>query len=423
MMVRFLLANLICVACIAQVSCTSEKFGGIRRFLQRLRAKFPKWPRRPVPTLVPPTPDATTSAADPVVQETVSASRADGKRVEVPVIDIADIFSTSKGTREAKARQIGQACEDIGFFVIKNHGVPQEIINDMWGETAAFFDRPTAEKLEFVKPQDEYPFGYSKFKGEVLSAGKKTEKMSKEDAHEAARTAAPDLKEMFSLGPANPAAGFPERIFPMQPAGFERAWSVYYETMATLARALLRSFALSLDLDEDHFEEYITHHASALRALNYPHMEGEKPMPGQLRASAHTDYGTLTILRTDAPGLQVSKDKEDPDWVDVPYVPGAFIINLGDLMKRWTNDAWLSTLHRVVNPEDGAECWADRSSTRRQSVAFFYNVNKDASITNLTPSEDKYAAIVAGDFLMQKHLAATQSLEIEAEIKTARVQQ
>ena len=91
--------------------------------------------------------------------------------------------------------------------------------------------------------------------------------------------------------------------------------------MTTLAERLLRSFALALGLEETYFEQFVDHHASALRALNYPSLEGEVPEPGQIRASAHTDYGTLTILRADAQGLQVSKDKEDPDWFPVPFVP------------------------------------------------------------------------------------------------------
>ena len=331
------------------------------------------------------------------------------KKVEVPIIDISDIFSDDKDKRLTKAKEIGRACEEIGFFVIQNHGISDEIIDTMWSETAAFFDLPLDEKVPYISSnQEEYPFGYIKYKGEILSAGKQAEKGDDKPV------AAPDLKEMFSLGPGDPEAGFPARQFPSNPAGFASAWTTYYDTLGALAQALLRSFALALDLpSEDYFEQYVQHHASALRALNYPHLEGaERPVPGQLRASAHTDYGAMTILRTDAPGLQVSKDKEDPDWVDVPFVKGAFIINLGDLMKRWTNDHWLSTLHRVVNPPENAsriEEWQEtrKGSTRRQSAAFFYNTDRTAMISNLTSAEAKYEPIVAGDFLMQKHLAAT----------------
>ena len=333
--------------------------------------------------------------------------------IEVPIIDVSGIFSDSLDERKAVATKIGRACEDIGFFVITNHGIQQHVLDNMWRETASFFDRPVEEKLTYIKPQNEYPFGYTKFKGEVLSAGKQAEKLGKEGA--ATVAAAPDLKEMFSLGPSDPAAGFPTRIFASEPAGFQPAWEEYYESMSALAHKLLRSFSLALELDDElFFDSFVGHHASALRALNYPHLD-TAPEPGQIRASAHTDYGTLTILRADAPGLQVSKDKDEPDWHPVPFVPEGLIINLGDLMKRWTNDRWLSTLHRVVNPESGAvgRGWFGADSTRRQSVAFFHNLDKDAVVSNLTPFESKYEPIIAGDFLMQKHLAATEHLEKE----------
>ncbi len=120
-----------------------------------------------------------------------------------------------------------------------------------------------SEKMTFVKPQDEYPFGYTKFKGEVLSAGKQAEKLGTAGA--AAVAAAPDLKEMFSLGPANPAAGFPTRLFPSNPRGFKGAWEKYYDTLNALAERILRAFALVLGLDETYFQQFVGHHASALR--------------------------------------------------------------------------------------------------------------------------------------------------------------
>ena len=330
---------------------------------------------------------------------------------EVPIIDISDIFSQSLDARLAVAKKIGKACEDIGFFVITNHGVGDEVVNNMWNQTSTFFDRPVDEKLALIKPQSEYPFGYTKYKGEVLSRGKAVEIQNADGTTTSSlEEAPPDLKEMFSLGPANPKAGFPERLFPINPDGFSDAWAVYYDTLAKLAENILKSFALALELkDENFFQQFVDHHASALRALNYPDLGGEKPVPGQLRASAHTDYGTITILRSDGPGLQVSKDKNPPNWIDVPFVKDGFIVNLGDLMKRWTNEKYLSTLHRVVNPTDTN--WEEGQSTRRQSVAFFHNLNKDALVENLTKDKAKHEPIIAGDFLMQKHLATQQHLE------------
>jgi isopenicillin N synthase-like dioxygenase len=162
--------------------------------------------------------------------------------------------------------------------------------------------------------------------------------------------------------------------------------------------------------NENFFEEYTTHHASALRALNYPSTEDYVMQEGQLRASAHTDYGAFTILRSDSAGLQVSKDKDPPAWHDVPYVEDAFVVNLGDLMQRWTNDEWLSTLHRVINLEniDNSVSSTYSGNKRRQSMAYFHNLNPDAIVTVLNSENPKYEPIVAGEFLMQKHLASIE---------------
>lgn len=333
----------------------------------------------------------------------------------VSVIDVKNLWreGASLAERKAVADEIGRACRDIGFFIITNHGIREQVLEDAWRATKDFFDMPEADKLKFVMPQHEYPFGYSKFGGEVLSAGKAVESVAVANDGTASPSlssssaSAPDLKELFSLGPADSQAGFPERIFPEVPVQFANAWTVYYDDMAILASKLLGAFALALDLEETFFNKFIDHHASALRALNYPHLEGYVPVSGQLRASAHTDYGTITILRSDAPGLQVSKDKDPPNWQDVPFVKDGLIVNLGDLMKRWTNDKWLSTLHRVVNPSVNDTDWGDTGTTRRQSMAFFHNPNRDALISHLGSDHSKYEPIVAGDFLMAKHLAAT----------------
>merc|ERR1740121_1765179 len=131
-----------------------------------------------------------------------------------------------------------------------------------------------------------------------------------------------------------------------------------------------------MGLKEDWFEDKADRHISALRANNYPDQRYITVPAESIRCSAHTDYGTLTILKSGGPGLQLSKDKDNPVWHDVPYVEDAFVINLGDLMRRWTNDRWSSTLHRVINPPaEQAGAWG-----RRLAIAFFHNLNKDARV-------------------------------------------
>jgi isopenicillin N synthase-like dioxygenase len=323
-------------------------------------------------------------------------------KVTIPILDIGALVTpgADPAAKQAVIRELVAACEDIGFFIIKNHGVDSSVIDSMWKATSDFFDLETDYKMTYnVEKQSDYPFGYSGIGGEILVKGKDAEKSTSSGG-------LPDLKELFSLGPSNPRSGFPARIFPTRPEAFEKSWEAYYDALSNVASKILSGFAVGLGQEEDFFEEFLGHHASAVRAINYPSYEGYEPPAGQLRASAHTDYGTITILKS-GPGLQVSKDKDEPDWVDVPFVEDAFIVNLGDLMRRWTNDKWLSTLHRVVNPPAGTP-WA-----RRQSVAFFHNPNKDAVVKPLikvgsdeVPIHDP---IVAGDFLMQKHLAATSS--------------
>lgn len=259
--------------------------------------------------------------------------------VNVPIIDVSPLFGSDEAAKRSVALEIGGAFAEVGFIVITGHHVPNEIINSAWTVTHEFFDLPLEEKKQYIKPQHEYPFGYTQVGGEVLSAGKNVELDTSNAYHNA-----PDLKEMFSIGPKDPLAGQPPRLFPGNPSQFAAAWDAYYEAINNLANTILSAFEIALDLPPGFFAAFTDHHSSALRALNYPSLDGQPPIPGQLRASAHTDYGTITILRADGPGLQVSKDVDVPQWHDVPYVPDGFIVNLGDLMKRWTNDKVIKCL-------------------------------------------------------------------------------
>jgi isopenicillin N synthase-like dioxygenase len=184
---------------------------------------------------------------------------------------------------------------------------------------------------------------------------------------------------------------------------FQTAMQAYYSAQAELVSRIMRLFAVALDLSDDFFETRIDRHTSALRVLNYPALT-RPPAAGQLRAGAHTDYGTLTVLKADdSPGgLEVLVDER---WFAVPLVEGSFIVNLGDAMARWTNDRWRSTLHRVVVPP--AEVAA---TARRQSIAFFHNANWDAVIecipSCLAPGDSpRYAPVTAGQHLMSKFQA------------------
>ena len=317
---------------------------------------------------------------------------------EFPVIALSEFTGAPKRTRQALARRVDEICRQTGFLALVGHGVPGEVLAGAWNAARRFFDLPMEKKLEVKMPYVGYPYGYSPLQAEALakSLGDETP---------------PDLKESFSIGPLDqpPHAGddpdadfrFASNLWPKEPAEFTGAWSAYYRAMSQLAARIMQVFAVALGLSENFFDHVIDHPISAMRALNYPH-QSAAPKPGQLRAGAHSDYGSLTILLSEpAPGgLEIYTP--DHKWLAVPVLPGAFIINIGDLMARWTNDRWVSTLHRVVNPP-----LDHRGSTRRQSIAFFHQPNWEAEIscipTCLAPGEKaKYPPVRSGAHLMEK---------------------
>jgi isopenicillin N synthase-like dioxygenase len=218
----------------------------------------------------------------------------------IPSIDVSSLFGEDLDAKLHTAREIAAACEDIGFFSIYNHGVPREVIAAAWEQTAAFFALPEATKLDGTTMTDDYPYGYLPLGGEKLAAGKQHELGSDDDSGEVDEPPG-DLNESFSIGPPTEAWGAPQTKWPREPTAFKAAWTTYYQAMEVLSAGILRAFALALELPEGWFEDKIDEHRCALRTLNYPELAADDPLvaapkPGQLRAGAHTDYGTLTLL-------------------------------------------------------------------------------------------------------------------------------
>jgi isopenicillin N synthase-like dioxygenase len=297
---------------------------------------------------------------------------------QVPVVDLTPAREGGAADRQRVARVIDRACREIGFFAITGHGVPDGLVEDLRRVAHAFFALPMADKLALRHPVPGTNRGYHPVGGEALS-----------EANDAA--APPDLKEFFHVGPvdvgddayytcAEGRAHFVPNIWPAWPPDFARAATVYYRAMSELIRVLMRLAALALDVDERFFDDKVDRSIGTMR-LNYYPAPAEAPRPGQLRASAHTDYGGFTILSgEDVPGgLQVRT--RAGAWVDVPTAPTSFVVNIGDLLMRWTNDRWLSNLHRVVNPPLGPG-----PARARLSIAFFNHPNYDALIECL-PSQ------------------------------------
>jgi isopenicillin N synthase-like dioxygenase len=320
-----------------------------------------------------------------------------------PTFDLDQFERAGRDEKRALAALVDAVCRATGFLAISRHGVPATVIEAAWQKAYEFFDLPPETKRRARAPYPGYPYGY---------LGPELESLAKSLDVEAP----PDLKESFNGGPRRPPEGMtdPEAlgfcyaptIWPEQPVGFEAAWQTYYDAMEDLAARLMRLFAAALGLPETYFERYIDAPISALRALNYPRLE-VAPAPGQLRAGAHTDYGSLTILlpQIGSRGLEILSP--DGVWTPVPPQRDAFIVNIGDLMARWTNDRWVSTLHRVANPspEQGG-------GDRRQSFAFFHQPNWDAEICVLQAclaqcDTPKYGPVRSGPYLMSKFKSTT----------------
>jgi isopenicillin N synthase-like dioxygenase len=293
----------------------------------------------------------------------------------IPVIDISPYLSGSDDGRRSVAKAVNRACEEIGFFLIKGHGVPRDMIDGTYEKAAEFFRLPVDDKLTIGVPSPGIARGYTPFKGETLSAG-------------LGNAAPADLKELIDMGPVDVPGGeyyeregardfFYPNLWPAKPDGFKVAMETYYRRMNRLANDLMGIFALALGLHEDFFFDKLDKNMSALRVICYPEQK-TPPEPGQLRSGAHTDYGTLTILMSDKAAGGLQAQHRDGYWVDVTPDPGAYVVNIGDIMQIWTNDRWISTMHRVVNPP--AEV---AGNSRRHSVVFFHQPNYDALIDTI----------------------------------------
>jgi isopenicillin N synthase-like dioxygenase len=303
----------------------------------------------------------------------------------IPVIDISPLVSGSPERAHAVARTLGNACRDVGFFYISGHGVPSALMKRVFDTSAAFFTGPAAmrEMVSFSGPGGNR--GYIRLGGETLDPGKP-----------------PDVKEAFNIGlelaPDDPEllARAPFRaanLWPDMP-DFRDTMLEYFNRVWRLGRDLHRGFSLDLGLAPDYFEARLDKPIATLRLLHYP--KSEVPLSeGQLGAGVHTDYGNVTLLATDEVGGLMVQDRSGR-WLDAPVIPGTFVCNIGDCLMRWSNDVYVSTPHKVVNP-----------GKDRYSVAFFLDPNPDAIVACLPTCVSidrpaKYAAITGAEFLRSR---------------------
>ncbi len=321
-----------------------------------------------------------------------------GVRTTLPVhpIDLEQFRLGGAADRASVASAIDAACRDTGFLLVSGHGVPTQLADALLDGFGAFFDLPVEEKRRFTVADPMANRGYSELGREGLAYSRGDE-------------TPPDLFEAFNVGREDAIGARYDRrrefyapnLWPDHPVGLRDTWLEYEHAVTGVADTLLRAMALALSLPEPWFVDRLDDAVLTTRAINYERVAGAPdPQPGQTRMGAHSDYGVLTVLfADDVPGLQVFRSGR---WHGVEVPRGTFICNLGDMIERWTNRRWTSTLHRVVPPARDAI-----GPVRRRSIARFLDCPPDLvveCIPTCTSAEDpaRYKPVVAGAWLREK---------------------
>ncbi|WP_299962523.1 2-oxoglutarate and iron-dependent oxygenase domain-containing protein [uncultured Roseobacter sp.] len=298
----------------------------------------------------------------------------------IPVLD----WRRFEHDRAGFLRDLGAAVRGPGFFLLQHHTVPEALRDRVFEMAAAFFALSVADKeaLSILKTPH--------YRGWAAQGDESLDDTSGQV----------DRKESFNIGldlePGDPRVrrGDPFRGVNVWPEidGFRQTMLDYYDAALALGVDIHRAFAADLGLEPEHFTSAFQDPLAALRLLHYPPSTGATD---EIGAGAHTDYGAITLLMTDGEGgLQVRP--RGGDWTDVPHVPGAYVVNIGDCLMRWTNDIYVSTPHRVLPPKK-----------QRRSVAFFVEANPDTVVAALPGTgQAKYPPVRAADYL-QSRLDAT----------------
>lgn len=310
---------------------------------------------------------------------------------EVPSLDLAD-FTSGDAQRKAQfVQQLGEAWTNIGFVAVKNHGLTDQLTNELYKAVQTFFYLNDEVKKQYEIAELAGQRGY----------------ISKYREH-AKGHAAPDLKEFYHVGqvvtdPNDPVkAEYPDNIFPNDVVPeFQGLALEAYRTLETAGVLLLRAAALYLGLDENYFDDKVKFGNSILRAIHYFPIDNPDALPpDSVRAAAHGDINLITLLMgASAEGLQVLR--RDNKWIPITALPEQVVVNVGDMLERLTNNRLKSTIHRVVNPP------REKMGTSRFSIPFFMHPRSEMSLACLPNCIDEahpkaYPDTTAGEFLNQR---------------------
>ena len=304
----------------------------------------------------------------------------------IPVVDLAEFTSGDPVLKQKFVNELGRAYEEVGFVAVKNHGVPDHLIADLYKYVQQFFSLPLEKKREYEIPDLAGQRGYTSF-------GKEHAKGSD----------APDLKEFFQYG--QKAEGeeyipeeYPDNVQVNEIPAFNPTFHESYRAFEESGKKLLQAIALYLGLDEFYFDQWVRNGNSILRAIHYPPITSEPK--SAIRAEQHEDINLITLLvGASADGLQILTKQNE--WVGVTSLPEQIVVNVGDMLQRLTNNKLCSTTHRVVNPP--RELW----HTSRFSIPFFLHPKGNMSLACLDSCVDEanpkhYPDATAGEYLDER---------------------
>lgn len=304
----------------------------------------------------------------------------------IPLIDLAPLQSGGLAGARAVAPALRRAFEEIGFLIITNHGVSQDLIDRTFAEAKRFHDQDMESKL--AVRMNAHNNGYMA----MARYNVRTSRVSENEV-------LPDMNEAFFIkrerGPEDPLARAGRRFagpneWPQGLPGFREALLDYTEAVDAMGCRMLPAIALALGMPADTFDASFAESQFSFRLSHYPPTQRE---PHQYGIAPHTDANFLTFLaQSDVPGLQIQLATDE--WYDVPYVPGSFVVNSGDMLHRWTNGRFRSTAHRAMPPQNG----------HRYAIPYFFGPHLDTPIACLPSccndaNPARYPPITYGDYV------------------------
>ncbi|KAK4262333.1 hypothetical protein QN277_027905 [Acacia crassicarpa] len=316
----------------------------------------------------------------------------------IPIIDISALIAKSDDPSIAEdpavsevVRQLDQACREAGFFYVKGHGIPDTLLKEVKDVTRRFFQLPYEEKTKIKMTAATGYRGYQRI-GENITKGVP-------DMHEAIDCYKEVTAGMYgTLG--KPMEGCNQ--WPQNPPNFKALMEEYISLCTGLARKIIRGIALALGGSPDEFEgQRAGDPFWVMRLIGYPGAStanGKPDVKNDIGCGAHTDYGLLTLLNQDDDINALQVKNLSGEWISAPPVPGAFVCNIGDMLKIYSNGLYESTLHRVIN----------NSERYRVSVVYFYETNFDTAVEALDTFKtrangpNKFKRAVYGEHLVSK---------------------